>query len=87
MKRILILANSDMGLYKFRKELVEELLNNYEVFISLPDGNFVKEFTELGCKFIKTNIDRRGTNPIKDTKLFSLYIKISKKSEIINKEF
>lgn len=79
MKKILILANNDMGLYKFRKELVEELLNNYEVFISLPDGNFVKEFTELGCKFIKTNIDRRGTNPIKDIKLFSLYIKIIKK--------
>ena len=28
MKKVLILANNDVGLYKFRKELVEELLKN-----------------------------------------------------------
>ena len=43
--RILILANYDLGLYKFRKELIEELLNlGHEVYISLPDGDLVRPF-------------------------------------------
>ena len=38
MKKILILANSSGGLYDFRNELVTELLKQYEVVISVPDG-------------------------------------------------
>ena len=41
-KRILILANNDVGLYRFRKDLLAELLiAGNEVYISLPDGGFV----------------------------------------------
>ena len=47
MAKILILANSDLGLYKFRKELIEELLKDNEVFISLPDGGFIKDLVNL----------------------------------------
>lgn len=79
MTRILILANNDLGLYKFRKELLQELVKQYEVYISLPDGKFVSNLTNLGCKFINTPINRRGTNPITDLKLFLRYIKILKK--------
>lgn len=78
MTRILILANNDLGLYKFRKELIQELINQYEVYISLPDGKFVSNLTNLGCKFINTPINRRGTNPITDLKLFLKYVKILK---------
>lgn len=78
--KILILANFGMGLYKFRKELIEELLvRNYKVYISLPNDNeYVPKLIEMGCKFIETNIDRRGTNPINDIKLFLQYKKIIK---------
>lgn len=76
MGKILILANNDIGLYKFRKELIEELLKDNDVFISLPDGEFVKELVNLGCEFIDTNISRRGTNPITDLKLMIEYKKI-----------
>jgi len=76
MGKILILANNDIGLYKFRKELIEELLKDNEVIISLPDGEFVKELVNLGCEFIDTNISRRGTNPITDLKLMIEYKKI-----------
>jgi len=31
--KILILANNDGGLYKFRKELVERLVQNNDVYI------------------------------------------------------
>lgn len=76
--RVLILANNDIGLYKFRKELIEELLKENEVFISLPNGEFVKELIDLGCKFIDTYISRRGTNPITDFRLMIKYKKIIK---------
>lgn len=76
MGKILILANNDIGLYKFRKELIEELLKDNQVFISLPNGEFVKELFNLGCEFTETNISRRGTNPITDLRLMFEYKKI-----------
>ncbi|WP_242271407.1 glycosyltransferase family 4 protein [Bacillus cereus group sp. BfR-BA-01310] len=79
MKKVLILANNDVGLYKFRKELIQELVKNYKVYISLPDGEFIHQLKELGCEFINTPISRRGTNPITDLKLFMNYRKIIKK--------
>ena len=35
--RILILSNSSSGLYEFRNEVVEDLLRDQEIYISLPD--------------------------------------------------
>lgn len=78
MKKILILANNDIGLYKFRKELIEELLKDNIVYISLPYGELVNPLIEMGCHFISTQIDRRGINPIKDIKLYKYYKKIFK---------
>lgn len=75
--RILILANMDIGLYKFRKELIEELLNQgHEVYISLPDGDLVRPFEKMGCTFIDTLVDRRGINPKTDFGLFQTYRKM-----------
>ncbi|PFW49657.1 glycosyltransferase family 4 protein [Priestia megaterium] len=73
MKKILILANNDVGLYKFRKELIQELVKKYKVYISLPYGDYIPELKELGCNFIDTAISRRGTNPITDLKLLRNY--------------
>lgn len=80
MKKILILANSGAGLYNFRKELIVELFKQgYEVYISLPNGKKIDELCDMGCIYFETNVDRRGTNPIKDVKLFLTYIKLIKK--------
>ncbi len=77
--RILILANSDGGLYSFRKKLLEELVERgYEVFIACPKGKFYENILQMGCKIVETATDRRGTNPIKDLKLLSAYKKIIK---------
>ena len=73
MARILILANFDVGLYKFRKDLIEELLRENEVWISLPEGDFVKYLRQMGCRFLSTPVDRRGMNPKTDFKLFLCY--------------
>ncbi len=75
--KILILANNDGGLYQFRRELIQELINKgYDVTISLPNGELVAPFVEMGCRFIDTRIDRRGINPKTDFALFKTYKKI-----------
>lgn len=79
--KVMILANNDVGLYQFRKELIEELLKEHEVVISLPYGDFVKPLEDIGCKFVDTPVDRRGINPIKDLRLFFKYWKILKQEK------
>ena len=79
--KVMILANNDVGLYQFRKELIEELLKEHEVIISLPYGDFVKPLEDIGSKFIDTPVDRRGINPIKDLRLFFKYWKILKQEK------
>ena len=71
--KILILTNFDVGLYQFRRELLAELLKTHEVLISLPDGDFVPELVQLGCRYLDIPIDRRGMNPLHDGKLFHQY--------------
>ena len=39
--RILKLANNVVGLYRFRRHLIFELLKDNEVYISLPYGELV----------------------------------------------
>lgn len=77
--KVLILANNSVGLYKFRRELLEALLaNKHEVFISLPNGDFIEEMQQMGCHFIETDISRHGTNPITDLVLTKKYCSIIK---------
>ena len=75
--KILILSNSDVGLYQFRKELIQELLKGNNVVISLPYGELVEPLKEMGCSFIDTQVDRRGLNPVRDFNLFLTYKKLS----------
>lgn len=79
-KRVLILVNLDLTIYKFRFELVERLVKEgYEVYISSPYGDFIDEFTAIGCQFIDTQIERHGMNPVQDLKLLRNYIGMMKK--------
>lgn len=71
--KILFLANDGEGLYKFRKELIQTLLKDNEVFISLPKDKYIPKLEELGCKYIDTKFNRKGTNPIKDIQLYKFY--------------
>ena len=76
-KKILILANLDVGLYKFRKALIKKLIDQgNEVYISLPKGMLVQNLKEMGCYFIETPVDRRGINPATDFKLMMRYFNI-----------
>lgn len=78
--KILIMANSDIGLFKFRRELLEELVKHYRVYVSVPDGEFVPDIKNLGCRTsICRLMDRRGTNPLKDLRLLEYYCRLVKK--------
>lgn len=79
MKKILILANSSGGLVHFRKELITELRKKYKIFISTPaNDSYELLSSELGCKVIRTEMDRRGINPVSDFVLFRTYQKLIK---------
>ncbi len=75
--KVLILANADSGLYRFRGELLEALIaSGHEVTISLPDGPYIERLVALGCRFINTPIERRGMNPVKEFGLLLKYREI-----------
>lgn len=77
--KVLVLANNDIGLYQFRKELIQELLKDNTVVLSLPYGEMVEPLLEAGCRFLDTPVDRRGVNPVTDFGLFLRYRKTIKK--------
>jgi galacturonosyltransferase len=71
-----------MLFYKFRKELLQELINQgNEICISLPYGDMINPLIDMGCKFIDTEVDRRGVIPFTDFKLLLKYYNI-----IVNQE-
>ena len=82
MKNILILTNASQGLFNFRKELLDRLINEgNELYISTPNDNLeiIQKLKDMGCIIIETNLDRRGLNPIKDFLLFLKYFFLIKK--------
>ena len=78
--KVLILANNDVGLYKFRKELIEKLIEENEVYVCLPYGNYVENIKQMGAHFIECKmLNRHGTNPFQELKLYKFYLDILKK--------
>ena len=84
-KKVLILGNSHLVVFKFRGELIERLIaDGYDVTVCFPNGPFgegKKTAGKFGCKFIENRIDRRGTNPCKDLFLLLEYFKIIKENK------
>ena len=75
-KKILIITNHSYMLYQFRKELIQKLLEENEVILSMPFVGHEDDFAAMGCKCIETDVDRRGINPVTDLRLLQFYNKI-----------
>lgn len=73
MKEILILANHSGGLYDFRKDLIVELKKQASVTAVVPHNDRWEELHKLADRVIELPIERRGMNPIHDSKLFHQY--------------
>lgn len=81
-KRIALLTNNDDDVYCFRKELIEAFIAaGYDVLISCPYGPKFELMEGIPYKYDDLDIDRRGTNPIKDFRLFLHYRKLFKKAK------
>lgn len=77
---ITLLTNNDDDVYCFRKELIEALIaDGYEMLISCPDGPKFELMKDIPYIYDNPDIDRRGTNPVKDFGLMMHYRKLFKK--------
>lgn len=79
-KQIALLTNNDDDVYCFRKELIEALIaDGYEILISCPDGPKFELMKDIPYIYDNPDIDRRGTNPVKDLGLLLHYRNLFKK--------
>ena len=81
MGKILIITNHSYMFYRFRMELISELLKEHEVVISTPFVGHVEDFESMGVRCINTDLDRRGINPFKDLRLFRFYQRLLKREK------
>lgn len=71
---IALLTNNDDDIYCFRKELIEALIaEGFEMLISCPDGPKFEMMRDIPYIYDNPDIDRRGTNPVKDFGLMMHY--------------
>ena len=68
--KVLLLANNDGGLYRFRRELLERLLLEHEVHVSCPKGTFFEELVSMGCIVHLCEMDGHGMNPAAEWRLY-----------------
>lgn len=73
MSKILIITNHSYMLYRFRLELIQTLMKDHEVVLSMPFVGHEDDFQALGLRCINTDVDRRGINPKTDFRLFQTY--------------
>ncbi len=79
MAKVLFLANDYSTVFQFRKELIAKLISRGdEIFLSFPYHKDIVFFTDQGCNFIDTPVDRKGFNPFSDIKLIFKYRRIIK---------
>lgn len=76
---VMVITNHSYMLYRFRRELLEELLKENEVIISTPFVGHEDDLKSMGARCIHTEINRRGINPGTDLALMRRYRKMLKK--------
>ncbi|MBR5020047.1 MAG: glycosyltransferase family 4 protein [Oscillospiraceae bacterium] len=79
--KILIITNHSYMLYRFRRELIAELMREHEVVLSMPFVGHEDDFQAMGLRCIHTEVDRRGINPKTDLKLLLTYRKLLKEEK------
>ena len=76
MQKIMFLTNHSYMFYQFRRELAQDLLQDYEVVISTPFNGREEDLELLGCKVIETKFQRRGISPTAELQLYRTYLQI-----------
>ena len=79
--KILIITNHSYMLYRFRKELIQALMQEHEVVLSMPFVGHEEDFRAMGLRCINTEVDRRGINPVTDLGLLIRYWKMLRREK------
>lgn len=79
--KFLIITNHSYMLWQFRREVIAQLMTKGEVVISAPFVGHEDDFSAMGCRMIKTQVDRRSINPVTDGKLYRFYRKLLRKEK------
>ena len=80
-QKILVIANNSGGLYDFRHELLQSLIEENRVVALTPFDDKVQNLKEIGVRLIEVEMERRGVNPIKDLFLIRTYFRLIKKEK------
>ena len=78
--KLVFSGNTAWSMYNFRRKVFMQFIaDGHEVYVIAPhDEQYELLLTQLGCKFIPINMERKGTNPIKDFLLYTHYRNILK---------
>lgn len=74
--KILIISNHSYMLYRFRKELIQHLMKDNEVILSMPFVGHEQDFTDMGLRCIDTRLKRRDIRPVDELILFFTYFRL-----------
>lgn len=78
--KYLIIANNSGGLYRFRKELMQKLIDDgHEVYAVTPFDEFVEELRAIGVHMLEQKMNRRGKNPFQELRLLKDYRSVIKR--------
>ena len=76
-KVLIFSANSSWYLFNFRINTIKAFINNgYTVYCLSPMDDYSHLLEDIGCSWIKLDIDNKGFNPFVDLKLFFNLLKI-----------
>ena len=71
--KVLFITNSSGGLYRFRREVIEAFCERAEVYLCMPDTEFMEHWKEIGCRYIPYSFDRHGKKPLQEVKQIGFY--------------
>ena len=73
--RYLLISNDPAMLYRYRAEVIMELLKKNSVYVCAPKGD-VDDLISIGCEMVYADVDRRGMDPRADLALYKAYKRI-----------
>lgn len=78
MSKIMVLTNHSYMLYRFRRELIERLIQDHEVILGMPFVGHEDDFKAMGLRCIEIPLERRSINPLAELKLMNTYRRLIK---------
>ncbi len=79
--KVLVLSNNAAGLMSLRGELLEALVEKYDVSVCVPHDEYTKRIAEIGGTLIEIEMDRRGKNLTEEIKTVGRYKEIVQREE------